>query len=276
MKEPLSPRPTIQITTEKFIIFLDYEIVTETNSIDHALCVIISLYGIFELQFGAHNRIIHLLFGILLQQPSALTKPLRSTINEWNFKIDKKERKQNISYATTMSTNNQTTTSSGENLAHVNDSQDEVLSDEEQQEGLDERVERLYPLDEEQNEMSIFELISDVQNPTTTTEYRSNKNSVKNYSTEASRSFSSSSPVDPSLVIHMTSPEELRIVTSPSPLSNENSLSSVTIQPQTLQRKSQLPLTKPKKDISSVRKRRSSPEETILSRSKRIKTKKIN
>ncbi|CAF1191498.1 unnamed protein product [Adineta steineri] len=51
-KEPLSPRPAIQITTDQFIIFLDYEVISETSSIDQALCIVISLYVIFELQFG--------------------------------------------------------------------------------------------------------------------------------------------------------------------------------------------------------------------------------
>ncbi|CAF1202160.1 unnamed protein product [Adineta steineri] len=47
-KEPLSPRPAIQITTDQFIIFLDYEVISETSSIDEAICIVISLYVIFE------------------------------------------------------------------------------------------------------------------------------------------------------------------------------------------------------------------------------------
>jgi hypothetical protein len=74
---------------------LDYDVITETTSIDHALSIIISLYVIFELQFGAHNRMINLLYGILLQEPAALTKQLRSLLKEWNFQIDKKERNGN-------------------------------------------------------------------------------------------------------------------------------------------------------------------------------------
>ncbi|CAF4572173.1 unnamed protein product [Rotaria socialis] len=89
-KEPPSPRPTIQVTTDKFVIYLDYDAITETTSIDQTLCIIIALYVIFELQFGTHNRIIHLLYGILLQEPAALTKQLRLILKEWNFTIDKK------------------------------------------------------------------------------------------------------------------------------------------------------------------------------------------
>ncbi|CAF0931460.1 unnamed protein product [Adineta steineri] len=81
-KEPSSPRPTIQITTDQFIIFLDYEVISETSSIDQPICIIISLYVMFELQFGIHNRIIQLLYGILLKQSGALTKPLRNSQNQ--------------------------------------------------------------------------------------------------------------------------------------------------------------------------------------------------
>ncbi|CAF1378777.1 unnamed protein product [Adineta steineri] len=80
--EPLLPRPAIQITTDQFIVFLDYEVISKTSSIDQALCVIISLYVIFELQFGIHNRIIQLLYGILLKQSGALTKPLCILLNQ--------------------------------------------------------------------------------------------------------------------------------------------------------------------------------------------------
>ena len=60
------------MTADKFIIYLDFEVVTQTTSIDQALCLIISLYVIFELQFGTHNRAIHLLFGILFARTSRI------------------------------------------------------------------------------------------------------------------------------------------------------------------------------------------------------------
>ena len=98
---------------------MDYEVITETSSIDQAVCYIISLYVIFELQFGAHNRIIHLLYGILLEEPAALTKQLRSLLKEWNLHIDKKERTKNIQSATTTSMNNETPTTPMEDSTHV-------------------------------------------------------------------------------------------------------------------------------------------------------------
>ncbi|CAF1319213.1 unnamed protein product, partial [Didymodactylos carnosus] len=97
-KEPLSPCPTIQVITDKFRIFLDYELITETTSVDRALAAIISLYVVFDLQFGVHNRTIHLLYGVLLQEPAALTKQLRNLLIEWKFKIKHKELRQAAIY----------------------------------------------------------------------------------------------------------------------------------------------------------------------------------
>ncbi|CAF1078735.1 unnamed protein product [Rotaria sordida] len=65
--------------------------ITQTKSINQALSIVISLYVIFKLQFGTHNRIIHLLYEILLQEPSILSKQLRLTLKQWDFHIDKKE-----------------------------------------------------------------------------------------------------------------------------------------------------------------------------------------
>ena len=93
MKEPSSSRPYIQITADKFIVFFDYEMITETTSIGQAACVIVSLYVIFNLQFGLHNRTIQLLYAILLQEPGALTKPLSLLLHQWKLIIDKKKEK---------------------------------------------------------------------------------------------------------------------------------------------------------------------------------------
>ncbi|CAF3657510.1 unnamed protein product [Rotaria sordida] len=69
--------------------------ITQTKPINQALSIVISLYVIFELQFGTHNRIIHLLYEILLQEPSILSKQLRLTLKQWDFHIDKKEHTRN-------------------------------------------------------------------------------------------------------------------------------------------------------------------------------------
>lgn len=110
VQEPACPRPTIQITDDNFNIYLDFEMITQTKSINQALSAVISLYVIFELQFGTHNRAIHLLYGILLQESSILSKQLRLTLKQWNFHIDKKERTGNTQLFTTRSTTNNTQT----------------------------------------------------------------------------------------------------------------------------------------------------------------------
>ncbi|CAF4294720.1 unnamed protein product, partial [Rotaria magnacalcarata] len=84
--------------------------ITQTKSINQALSVVISLYVIFELQFGTHNRVIHLLYGILIQESSILSKQLRLALKQWNFHIDKKERTGNIQLVKTISTTNNTQT----------------------------------------------------------------------------------------------------------------------------------------------------------------------
>ncbi|CAF2929537.1 unnamed protein product [Rotaria sp. Silwood2] len=145
-KEPPSPRPTIQVTTDKYVIYLDYDVITETTSIDQALCIIISLYVIFELQFGTHNRIIHLLYGILLQQPSALTKQLRLILKDWNFTIDKKERKQTNELVKSTSINNNTHTASAKDLTRLEENEPSSASDEEPQDDSTRTTDKLHPL----------------------------------------------------------------------------------------------------------------------------------
>jgi hypothetical protein len=74
----------------------------------------------------------------------------------------------------------------------------------------------IHSSNEEQNELFIFELLADAPNSTTNT-YTINMNLRKNYSTEASQSSTSSSPIDPPLVIDIQSSQQQK-ATSLSPL----------------------------------------------------------
>ncbi|CAF3428106.1 unnamed protein product [Rotaria sp. Silwood2] len=159
-KEPSSPRPIIQVPTDKFLIYLDYDVITATTSIDQALCIIVSLYVIFELQFGTHNRIIHLLYGILLQEPAALTKQLRFTLKAWNFQIDKKERKQTNQVVKITSTNNKTHTDSITDLVHLEENDPDSSSDEEPHEVFTERTSEYHPSVEAKTQLSVY-VVSD-------------------------------------------------------------------------------------------------------------------
>ncbi len=288
---------------------MDYDVITETTSIDQALCIIISLYVLFELQFGLHNRIIHLLYGVLLQEPAILTKQLRSSLKQWNIHIDKKESK-NTQTVTTTSTNNITSTTPMENLIQVEDTRSSSLDNEEQeafvdkspdlhspheeqedftekspvlhspheeQEDFTEKSPVLHSPHEERDELSIFTLLSDTQNQTTSYRYAINKEQMEGYSKDTSESSTSSSPTGPPLVIHIPFPEEQHVTKSPppTPVLKKNTR-TVTIEQKILTKSSQPSSTVSKTNISAVRKRRGSPIEPIASRLKRSKNKKTN
>ncbi|CAF4332636.1 unnamed protein product, partial [Adineta steineri] len=214
VKEPLSPRPAIQITTDQFIIFLDYEVISETSSIDQAICIVISSYVIFELQFGIHNRIIQLLYGILLKQSGAFTKPLRILLNQWSFIIDKKEDKEGDDMITAKSTNSKTLTATVESLTQVEDNKTGDLPD-----------------TEEQEEIYVKSRTGNSQDQTIAT-YIGDKDLINEYSSESSDSSSSLSSIDPPLVIHIspTKEQQRQIVSSSS--SNDNTLCEVNIKQQ--------------------------------------------
>ncbi|CAF1362972.1 unnamed protein product [Rotaria sordida] len=265
--EPLSPRPTIQVTTDKFLIYLDYNVITETASIDQALCIIISLYVIFELQFGTHNRIIHLLYGILLQDPATLTKQLRFTLKQWNFEIDKKERKQKTQLVNHTSTNNNTPAPSINNLQHRGENEPDYLSDEEPPEDFIERTYKLDPLIEVKKQLSKYAVGNDVENPTMTTTIDANVDHTSNNSKKTSQSFSSSTATtDSQSLIHSSSLKQRHVETSISVLSDENRLYSVKMEHTMIKSQKELPPTKPPIHIASSKKRRPNPEEPISSR----------
>ncbi|CAF4824702.1 unnamed protein product [Rotaria sp. Silwood2] len=271
-KEPPSLRPTIQVTTDKYVIYLDYDVITETTSIDQALCIIISLYVIFELQFGTHNRIIHLLYGILLQEPSALTKQLRLILKDWNFTIDKKERKQTNESVKSTSTNNNTHTASVMNLTRLEENEPSSASDEEPQEDSTRTTDKLHPLIDEKKQLSLSAVADDVQNPTTTTTLNANKKNVNN-SSKGTSSSSLSSPIDTESQIHFSSLKEENIEASASVLSNKSHIYSVNNEHKTRTRRNQLPSTQSPNHISPSKRRRHSPEGFISSRLKRVKQK---
>ncbi|CAF1398315.1 unnamed protein product [Adineta steineri] len=183
----------------------DYEVISATSSVDEALCIGISLYVIFELQFGIHNRIIQLLYGILLKQSGALTKPLRILLNQWNFIIDKKEDEEGGYMVTTKSTNFKTLTATVESLTQVEDNQTDDLPD-----------------SEEQEEIYVESTTGNSQDQTTATNI-GDKDLINEYSSDSSDSSSSSlSPIDPPLVIHISPTEEQQRQIASSSSSNDN------------------------------------------------------
>ncbi|CAF1375132.1 unnamed protein product, partial [Rotaria magnacalcarata] len=138
--EPLSPRLTIQVRMDKFAIYLDYEFITETISFDQALAIVISLYAIFELQFGAHNRVIHLLYGIFMQQPEVLTKSMRILLSDWNFKIDYKELEPNRLTTSNISVTNKPCARTTTDLLYIETDEADRFVEVEHDESLTERI----------------------------------------------------------------------------------------------------------------------------------------
>ncbi|CAF2102228.1 unnamed protein product [Rotaria magnacalcarata] len=261
-KEPLSPRPTIQVTTDKYVIYFDYDIITETASIDQALCIIISLYVIFELQFGTHNRIVHLLYGILLQEPAALTKPLRLILKEWNFTIDKKERKQANRLSKITSINNSTHTASTKDLENFDETESSSESDEEPQEAFTTTTDNLHPLIETKKQLSMSTVTEDVQNPPTTMTLSANKDNVN----KSSKVTSSSAQIDSKSQINFPSSKEANIEASTSILSNKNTSDSVNSENRVRTRSNQLSSKQTPKHTSPPKRRLHSPEGPISSR----------
>ncbi|CAF1144225.1 unnamed protein product, partial [Didymodactylos carnosus] len=93
-KEPISPKPFIRLTEESFNLYLDWRLICTTGSHEEALALIFAIYNIFEIQItGVHNRVIHLMYGILFQDQGILTKHLRSQLKIWNYMIEPKKTK---------------------------------------------------------------------------------------------------------------------------------------------------------------------------------------
>ncbi|CAF3810379.1 unnamed protein product [Rotaria sp. Silwood1] len=257
--EPLDPRPTIRITTDSLFIYLDFDLITETKSIDQALCIIISLYVIFELQFGSHNRAVHLLYGVLLQEPAILTKPLRSLLKQWDFHIEKKDRKINTQIATITSTNNNKRTT--DNFQEAEDDQGVGQIDSGYQENSTENTDTYIAIHDITQNLTI-------NNTYGATDELSNKSARQIPSTN-----SSPSSIDSPLAIQIVTPEE-KETSLTVPISIKNSECRLNATPSIPLKSSDLSSSN-KQELSFLsRKRRANPENTIVSRLKRSKTKK--
>ena len=83
----LIPYPCIKILHDKFELYLDFHLITETTSCSAALALLLSLYYVFEIRFVHHNRCCQLLYGILFEDAHYLNKPLKTLLNNWKYKI---------------------------------------------------------------------------------------------------------------------------------------------------------------------------------------------
>ncbi|CAF3847856.1 unnamed protein product, partial [Rotaria sp. Silwood1] len=86
-QEVLVPYPCIKILEHKFEIYLDFHLVTETNSCSTALALLLSFYYIFEIQFAQHSRCCRFLYSILFEDARYLNKSTKNLLNSWKYKI---------------------------------------------------------------------------------------------------------------------------------------------------------------------------------------------
>ena len=77
----------MKIYDDRFELYLDFCLITETTSCSTALALLISFYYVFEIRFGPHNRSSRLLYGILFEDSHSLNKALRNLLNCWKYKI---------------------------------------------------------------------------------------------------------------------------------------------------------------------------------------------
>lgn len=77
----------MKIHDDRFELYLDFCLITETNSCSTALALLMSIYYVFEIRFGPHNRASRLLYGILFEDAHSLNKALRNLLHNWKYKM---------------------------------------------------------------------------------------------------------------------------------------------------------------------------------------------
>lgn len=122
----LVPYPCIKILEHKFELYLDFHLITDTNSCSTALALLLALYYVFEIRFSSHNRCCRLVYSILFEDTHHLNKSLKNLLNNCDYKITNRllaKAKAIImnanEYFTQSSTDNDNTLSSSENIIQV-------------------------------------------------------------------------------------------------------------------------------------------------------------
>ncbi|CAF1255520.1 unnamed protein product [Didymodactylos carnosus] len=86
--DPIVPEPCIRISEDKFEIFVDWLMITETTDAATAVVLLVAMYSIFEIKFSKNNRTARLLYGLLLRDTNELGKGLRVLLHSWEFPLD--------------------------------------------------------------------------------------------------------------------------------------------------------------------------------------------
>jgi hypothetical protein len=75
---------------DKYEVYLDYQLIVQATSALEAMSILLCLYNIFEIKFTRHSRGTHLLYGIMFQDQSELTKSMRNHLLSWGYVIKNK------------------------------------------------------------------------------------------------------------------------------------------------------------------------------------------
>ncbi len=112
--------------TDKYELYLDYQLIVQTASAEAALSILLALYNIFEIKFQRHYRGIHLLYGVIFEDNNELSKSFRKDLLSWGYTIKTKsvvhQHKRTTTTTTTTTMNNINTTENAPSVEpNVND-----------------------------------------------------------------------------------------------------------------------------------------------------------
>ncbi|CAF0980148.1 unnamed protein product [Didymodactylos carnosus] len=91
-EEPTTPYPTLKLEENQIKTFLDWQTVTETDSINDAVAILVSFYRLFELKFSTHCRAIRLLYIVLLNEKKYFSNSIRRVLIDCKFDFGQEKK----------------------------------------------------------------------------------------------------------------------------------------------------------------------------------------
>jgi hypothetical protein len=76
--------------SDKYELYLDYQMIVQTTSAQTALSVLLSLYNNFEIKFQRHYSGIHLLYGVIFEDANELSESMRKLLLSWGYELKNK------------------------------------------------------------------------------------------------------------------------------------------------------------------------------------------
>ena len=87
ISDVLLPYPCLKILDDEYERYLDFTLIIETTSCFTTLAPLLSLYYVFEIRFGSHNRLCRLLYWILLEDHIISIRHSRTCSATGNMKL---------------------------------------------------------------------------------------------------------------------------------------------------------------------------------------------